>query len=434
MKSFIGVYIKPLYHIPMNLPSLAEARHVIGICGGAVGGSEAAALIAKKGCIAVVFEQNIRPYGKIEDGLPRWHSKLRAKEYAKIDENLATPGVVFVPGTRLGMDLSFSTLSNNAGLSALILAHGAWLDRPLPIEGADRFIGNGLSYQNPFVYWFNHYEESGFSGEDFPIHDDAIVIGGGLASIDVCKILNLELYTRALRDRGITADVEEMELRGIPRTVEAHGYTPDDFAIRGCTLFYRRGKEDMPLENISNPTAQRMEKLRGTRAKIMDKVMRKYLVRFQPNVVPVEGVEEGGVLNGVVFQRTEIVDGRVKRLEGTEFIVRSKQIFSSIGSTPTPIDGVRMEGELYQWQNIDEGLLVDGVYGLGNVLTGKGNIVESRRNSKAITPEVVDRVLASPKIPPEGISEIVSLIKARWDVVGYPGDYVAWMNGKSSAA
>ena len=126
----------------MNLPSLAEARHVIGICGGAVGGSEAAALIAKKGCIAVVFEQNIRPYGKIEDGLPRWHSKLRAKEYAKIDENLATPGVVFVPGTRLGMDLSFSTLSNNAGLSALILAHGAWLDRPLPIECADRFIGN----------------------------------------------------------------------------------------------------------------------------------------------------------------------------------------------------------------------------------------------------------------------------------------------------
>ena len=60
----------------MNLRSLSEARHVIGICGGAVGGSEAAALIAKQGCIAVVFEQNVRPYGKIEDGLPRWHSTV----------------------------------------------------------------------------------------------------------------------------------------------------------------------------------------------------------------------------------------------------------------------------------------------------------------------------------------------------------------------
>ncbi|SVA88489.1 uncharacterized protein METZ01_LOCUS141343, partial [marine metagenome] len=72
--------------MPMNLSSLSEARHVVGICGGAVGGSEAAALVAKTGSIAVVFEQNIRPYGKIEDGLPRWHSKLRNKEYAKIDE------------------------------------------------------------------------------------------------------------------------------------------------------------------------------------------------------------------------------------------------------------------------------------------------------------------------------------------------------------
>ena len=115
-------------------------------------------------------------------------------------------------------------------------------------------------------------------------------------------------------------------------------------------------------------------------------------------------------------------------------MVRSKQTISSIGSTPVPIDGVRMEGELYQWQNRDEGRLVEGVYGLGNVLTGKGNIVESRRNSKAITPKVVDRALASPKIPPDGMLEILGLVRARWDAVGYPGDYGDWINGKRSAA
>ena len=418
----------------MNLSSISEARHVIGICGGAVGGSEAAALIAKSGSIAVVFEQNMRPYGKIEDGLPRWHSKLRNKEYAKIDENLSTPGVVFVPGTRLGEDLSFSSLSNDIGLSALILAHGAWRDRPLPIEGVDRFIGNGLSYQNPFVYWFNHYEEIGFSGENFPIHDDAMVIGGGLASIDVCKILNLELYTRALGDRGIKVDIEEMEVRGIPRTLETHGLAVDDLNIQGCTLFYRRDKEDMPLENVRNPSAQRLEKLKGTRAKIMDKVIRKYLVRFCPNAIPVEAVEKDGRLDGFIFQRTKIVDGRVLRIENTEFTTRSKQIISSIGSTPVPIDGVPMEGELYQWQNREEGRLVNGVYGLGNVLTGKGNIVESRRNSKEITPKVVDQALASPKIPADGVSEIMSLIRTRWDTVGYPGEYEDWIASKPPAA
>ena len=356
-----------------------------------------------------------------------------SKEYAKIDENLSTPGVVFVPGTQLGKDLSFSTLSNGIGLSALILAHGAWRDRSLPIEGVDRFIGNGLSYQNPFVYWFNHYEESGFAGEDFPIHDDAIVIGGGLASIDVCKILNLELYARALGDRGIAVDIEQMEVRGIPRTLEAHGFTLNDFKIRGCTLFYRRGKEDMPLENIKNPTAQRIEKLKGTRVKIMDKVIRKYLVRFQPNTVPVEVIEKNGALNGFVFQRTEIVGGRVLRIENTEFEAHSKQVISSIGSTPVPIDGVPMRGELYQWQNNEEGRLVEGVYGLGNVLTGKGNIVESRRNSKQITPTIIEQVLASPKIPADGISEIMRLIQARWDAVGYGGRYADWIIAKRPA-
>ena len=418
----------------MNLSSLSEARHVVGICGGAVGGSEAAALVAKTGSIAVVFEQNMRPYGKIEDGLPRWHSKLRNKEYAKIDENLSTPGVVFVPGTQLGKDLSFSTLSNGIGLSVLILAHGAWRDRSLPIKGVDRFVGNGLSYQNPFVYWFNHYEESGFAGEDFPIHDDAIVIGGGLASIDVCKILNLELYARALEDRGVAVDIEQMEVRGIPRTLEAHGFTPDDLKIRGCTLFYRRGKEDMPLENITNPTAQRLEKIKGTRVKIMDKVIRKYLVRFQPNAIPVEAIDKNGALIGFVFQRTEIIGGRVLRLENTEFEARSQQVISSIGSTPVPIEGVSMKGELYQWQNREEGRLVEGVYGLGNVLTGKGNILESRRNSKQITPNVIEQVLASPKIPLDGIAEIMRLIQARWDAVGYGGSYADWITAKRTAS
>ena len=83
---------------------LAEPRHLVVICGGAVSGSEAAAMCAARGMLAVVLEQNTRPYGKIEDGLPRWHDKLRRQEYARIDENLTQPGVLFVPRVTLGRD------------------------------------------------------------------------------------------------------------------------------------------------------------------------------------------------------------------------------------------------------------------------------------------------------------------------------------------
>src|SRR5262249_14993703 len=58
-------------------PKVGSATQVVAIIGGATAGAEAAGMFADRGAIAVVFEQNARPYGKVEDGLPRWHAKLR---------------------------------------------------------------------------------------------------------------------------------------------------------------------------------------------------------------------------------------------------------------------------------------------------------------------------------------------------------------------
>ena len=98
--------------------------HVAVICGGAVSGSEAALACAEHGVTSIVIEQNARPYGKIEDGLPRWHDKLRAKEYHLIDESLARPNVLFVPSTKVGSDLAFETLLRDFGASTVLLANG----------------------------------------------------------------------------------------------------------------------------------------------------------------------------------------------------------------------------------------------------------------------------------------------------------------------
>ena len=57
-----------------------EARHVVAIVGGAVAGSEAARVFADRGAEVIVIEQNPRPYGKIEDGLPRWHDALARRD------------------------------------------------------------------------------------------------------------------------------------------------------------------------------------------------------------------------------------------------------------------------------------------------------------------------------------------------------------------
>ena len=177
--------------------------HFVAIVGGAIAGSVAAEILADNGIHVVVIEQNKKPYGKIEDGLPRWHLEQRKQEYSRIDARLRKPGVFFLPSTRLGRDLDFHDLGDNWGLSAVILANGAWKDRELGIPGAEEFVDKGLVYQNPFIYWYNHKNEEDYTGPHYQAPDEALVVGGGLASIDVAKILQLENYERVLRARGV---------------------------------------------------------------------------------------------------------------------------------------------------------------------------------------------------------------------------------------
>lgn len=125
-------------------------QHLVVIIGGAVAGSEAAFQLTQRGVLCVVVEQNDRPYGKVEDGLPRWHEKLRLQEEKKIDDKLSHPTVYFVPRTKVGVDLMLDEILS-WGVSAVVFADGAWRDRPLPLPRIDQFIGKGFCYQNALV-------------------------------------------------------------------------------------------------------------------------------------------------------------------------------------------------------------------------------------------------------------------------------------------
>ena len=54
------------------------------------------------------------------------------------------------------------------------------------------------SIRTALIYWFNHYPEKTYNGPRFDLPPGAIVIGGGLASIDVVKVLQIEMTLKAL--------------------------------------------------------------------------------------------------------------------------------------------------------------------------------------------------------------------------------------------
>lgn len=370
--------------------------HVVAVIGGAVAGSEAAANLAKRGILIVVFEQNIRPYGKIEDGLPKWHVKLQAKEENKIDEKLSDPNIIFVPNTSLNRDIDFQDLVNNWGFSAILLANGAWKDRPLAVDGIEEFVGKGLIYQNDLVKWFNHYHEEDYNGEHYKIEDDAIIIGGGLASLDVVKIAMLETVLDALRKRNIKSDILELERDSIRKILDKHNLTLGDLGLNGCTLYYRRRIKDMPLAQMPvNAEPEAKEKIYSAREKILKNFQDKYLFKVKQCSVPTGIVVENNRLIGLKFKETEIVDGKVIILDGSEFEVRSALVISSIGSIPEQIEGIDMEDELYDLTDQETGQLkkFNNVFALGNVVTGKGNIRASYLHGKQVAIHVLENFL-----------------------------------------
>lgn len=381
--------------------------HFVAVIGGATAGAEVASRLADRNVSVVVFEQNGRPYGKIEDGLPRWHEALRNKEYKTINEKLSKPGVFFVPNTKIGVDLDFAELVNDWGFTAVVLANGAWRDRPLPIEGADEFIGKGLVYQNSFVIAFNHAERGDLKGASYTVHDGAMIVGGGLASIDVAKIHTLELTVKALAERGIETDLLELEVKGIPKTLAKHDLTWEDLGLTGATIYYRRRIEDMPLMDIPEGADEaRIAKVEAGRRRMLEKATDKYRFKIETLSAPDGLIVEDGRLVGLRFSRTKIEKGRVV-IQDETFEARGPTIISSIGSIPEAIKGIKMKGELFDFKDWEFGKLegYPTVFSVGNVVTGKGNIVASRKHATQVSRAAIEAYLGVGEGDPIEVTE-----------------------------
>ncbi len=439
--------------------SQSEPRHVVIIIGGAVAGSEAAYQLANRGVLCVVIEQNDRPYGKIEDGLPRWHVELRAQEEKRIDDKLCHPGVQFLPRTRLGRDLDLDEI-RQWGPSAIVLALGAWRDRPLPVSGIDRFVGKGFLYQNPFVYWFNHYPEPGYQGPQYHLQDGALVIGGGLASLDVVKILMLETIGSALEQQGRPASLLDMERHGCQKVLGERELTLADLGLKGCTLYYRRRVEDMPVVEIpENANAERVTKAEATRRKLLKNFADKYMFQFQGQRACVGYSARDGHIEGLRMAETLIRNGQVTVLDSTACNVPTQLVISSIGSIPESIRGVEMCGETFRINNNDSGELegLEGVFVVGNAVTGKGNILASRKHGRTVSQRMLEqyllgtasgyeevlseaaaetkervkavaaRIARQAPMPPERVSALLSKVESLQNRVGYSGNYREWI-------
>ena len=391
-------------------------KHYIAIIGGSISGSEAAFILAEKGFRVVVFEMNDLPYGKIEDGLPKWHVNLRNKQEKSIDQKLDHPNIRYVPKVKIGKDISFDDLVNHWGFTVIILANGAWKDRDLPVDNINKFINNGLIYQNALVHWYNHRHEPDYHGNIYEIKDGTVVIGGGLSSLDVMKLGMIEIVQKALLEiKGVDIDLFTFEKKGILNILNEHQLSLRDLNLKGMTLVYRRNASDMPLKSAKDGSEESIQKARMVSEKLLRKYAENFMFDFIPLSSPMDKIEKNGKLHAVVFCKNKIVNQKLIPDKENTFIMETPVLISSIGSLPEKINGLPYEYSKLKMKN-DNGYRVDGfsnVFAIGNAVTGKGNIRESKKHGSLMTKKIIEEHLGQEDLLEEWLVNYNKNIKTK---------------------
>jgi hypothetical protein len=174
--------------------------------------------------------------------------------------------------------------------------------------------------------------------------------------------------------------------------LEEHKVTFEDLKINGVTLVYRRNAEDMPLKSPKDETQKSINVARDVSKKLLEKYIEKFKFNFKPLSVPIDFIEENNSLKGIILQKVQLYNGRIVPIENETEELRSDMIVSSIGSIPEQLEGLEYEWSYLKMRKDADYHVYgyDNVFAVGNAVTGRGNIQESKQHGKQITEKIID--------------------------------------------
>ena len=170
---------------------------------------------------------------------------------------------------------------------------------------------------------------------------------------------------------------------------------------------------------------------------------------------------ENGRLAGLKLAETKVEGRRAEPVPGSEHELRAPLVISSIGSVPEMIPGIAMKGEYYTFKDevLPQYSGCDRVFGVGNVVTGQGNIRVSLVHSREVTTQLIEdylgvgdgnsdlsglfaasearggaqasavdeRVKSLPALSEGEIAAVEQRIRTLQQRVGYTADYDTWI-------
>jgi NADPH-dependent glutamate synthase beta subunit-like oxidoreductase len=149
-----------------------DSGHKVAVIGAGPAGLTAAFFLKKKGHRVTIFEARPKAGGMLRYGIPYY--RLPAEILDKEINQILSTGIELKPNLKLGVDYEIEQLKNE-GFEAVFIAVGAQLSRKIELEGSDL----------PEVHWGVEFLGSVAEGENVPVKERVVVIGGGNVAVDV---------------------------------------------------------------------------------------------------------------------------------------------------------------------------------------------------------------------------------------------------------
>lgn len=364
----------------------------VAIIGSGPAGFYTADALCKASCdIQVdIIERLPTPYGLIRGGVAPDHQTTK-KVARKYEKTALFESVNFFGNIEVNRDVGLAELREI--YDAVVLAVGAPGDRKLTIPGADR---KGVHGAASFVGWYNGHPDFVALEPNLDV-ESAVVIGNGNVALDVARVLvrtregmassdlaqhagavihdapikNVYVAGRRSAADAKFTNVELRELNDLRQTValatvdQIPEAAPADFDDRSRRL-----------------ADKNLETLRGFAAN--DAASKPKQIHFEFFAQPIE-VLGGAHVEGVRFERTEVVEGRA-RGTGETFDVSCGLVVAAIGYRSDPIDGAPYDEDRGIIPN-DDGRVDDGLYAVGWIKRGPTGVISSNRPDGVTTAE-----------------------------------------------
>jgi glutamate synthase (NADPH/NADH) small chain len=160
-------------------PPRVTTGKTVAVVGSGPAGLACAQQLARAGHAVTVFERADRIGGLLRYGIPDF--KMEKRHLDRRVTQMEAEGVVFKPGTNVGVDVTAEELLDR--FDAVCLCGGATQPRDLPIEGRDL---QGILFAMDYLTAQNRRVAGDSNHEDIPTARDkhVIIIGGGDTGAD----------------------------------------------------------------------------------------------------------------------------------------------------------------------------------------------------------------------------------------------------------